>query len=90
MHTLLDRPEVRDALRALDAEACQAFARLLSAREAVVLQGRFLGHPPRRWESLGRSMGIARDRVRQLEAEIIKKFDAWQGAHEVQPPQATS
>lgn len=90
MQTLLDRPEVREALRALDAETCQAFARLLSPREAVVLQGRFLGHPPRRWESLGRAMGIARDRVRQLEAEIIKKFDAWQGSHVVQPPQASS
>jgi hypothetical protein len=31
-------------------------------------------------------MGIARDRVRQLEAEIIKKFDDWQSAHAVQPP----
>lgn len=90
MQTLLDRPEVREALRALDAETCQAFARLLSPREAVVLQGRFLGHPPRRWESLGRAMGIARDRVRQLEAEIIKKFDAWQGSYEAQPPQAAS
>jgi DNA-directed RNA polymerase sigma subunit (sigma70/sigma32) len=74
MQTLYDRPEVREALQALDAEACQAFARLLSPRESVVLQGRFLGHPPRRWESLGRAMGITRERVRQIEAEIIKKF----------------
>ena len=45
METLHDRPEVRAALRALDAEACQAFARLLSPRESVVLHGRFLGPP---------------------------------------------
>jgi len=82
IQTLYERPEVREALRALDAEACQAFARLLSPRESVVLHGRFLGHPPRRWESLSRAMGITRERVRQIEAEIIKKFDTWQGAHE--------
>ena len=82
MQTLYDRPEVREALRALDAEACQAFARLLSPRASVVLHGRFLGHPPRRWESLGRAMGIGRERVRQIEAEIIKKFDTWKEAHE--------
>ncbi|MGE3537146.1 MAG: hypothetical protein AB7N91_06855 [Candidatus Tectimicrobiota bacterium] len=78
MQTLFDRPEVRDALRALEPEACQDFTRLLSPREAVVLQGRFLGHPPRRWESLARAMGTRRDLVRQMEIEIIKKFDAWQ------------
>ena len=77
IQTLYDRPEVRDALRALDAEACQAFARLLSPRESVVLHGRFLGHPPRRWESLGRAMGLSRERVRQIEAEIVKKFEVW-------------
>ena len=81
MQTLYDRPDVRDALRALDAEACQAFDRLLTPRESVVLQGRFIGHPPRRWESLGRAMGISGERVRQMEAEIIKKFDAWKRPH---------
>jgi len=81
MQSLYDRPEVREALQALDAEACQAFAHLLSPRESVVLQGRFLGNPPRRWESLGRAMGITRERVRQIEAEIIKKFDTWQDSH---------
>ncbi len=87
MQTLYDRPDVREALQALDAEALQAFAGLLSPREAVVLQGRFVGHPQRRWESLGRTMGISRDRVRQMEAEIITKFDAWKRQHE--PPSAT-
>jgi DNA-directed RNA polymerase sigma subunit (sigma70/sigma32) len=77
METLHDRPDVRAALRALDAEACQAFAHLLSPRESVVLHGRFLGHPPRSWGSLGRALGVAQERVRSLEAEIIRKFDAW-------------
>ena len=77
MQTLADRPDVRAALRALDTEACQAFARLLSPRESVVLHGRFLGHPPRSWGSLGRAMGIPQTWVRQMEIEIIKKFDAW-------------
>ena len=77
METLHDRPEVRAALRALDAEECQAFASLLSPRESVVLHGRFLGQPPRSWGSLSRAMGIAQERVRQMEAEIIRKFDAW-------------
>lgn len=78
MDTLYERPEVREALRALDTETLQTFTRLLSPRESVVLHGRFLGHPPRRWESLGRAMGMAREQVRQLEAAIITKFDAWQ------------
>jgi len=77
MQTLLERPEVREALRALEAEELQAFAGLLSPRESAVLHGRFIGQPQRRWESLGRAMGVSRERVRQLEAEIIKKFDAW-------------
>jgi DNA-directed RNA polymerase sigma subunit (sigma70/sigma32) len=81
METLHDRPDVRTALRALDTEACQAFARLLSPRESVVLQWRFLGHPPRSWGSLGRAMGVAQERVRQMEAEIIRKFEAWQSTH---------
>jgi len=81
METLYDRPDVRAALRALDAEECQAFARLLSPREAVVLHGRFLGQPPRSWGSLGRALGVAQERVRQMEAEIIKKFDAWKSPH---------
>ena len=81
METLYDRPDVREALQALDAEALQAFARLLSPREAVVLHSRFLGRPPRRWESLGRAMGVAREQVRRMEAEIIKKFEAWKHPH---------
>jgi DNA-directed RNA polymerase sigma subunit (sigma70/sigma32) len=81
METLYDRPDVREALQALDAEALQAFARLLSPREAVVLHSRILGRPPRRWESLGRAMGVAREQVRRMEAEIIKKFEAWQHPH---------
>jgi DNA-directed RNA polymerase sigma subunit (sigma70/sigma32) len=81
METLHDRPDVRAALRALDAVECQAFARLLSPRESVVLHGRFLGHPPRSWGSLGRALGVAQERVRQMEAEIIKKFDAWKRPH---------
>jgi len=74
-------PEVRAALRALDAEECQAFARLLSPRESVVLHGRFLGQPPRSWGSLGRAMGVTQERVRHMEAEIIRKFDAWKSPH---------
>ena len=77
MQTFSDRPDLREALRALDAEELQAFTHLLSPRESVVLNGRVLGHPPRRWESLGRAMGLSRERVRQIEAEILKKFEAW-------------
>jgi DNA-directed RNA polymerase sigma subunit (sigma70/sigma32) len=78
MQTFNDRPDIRQALRALDAEALHAFTGLLSPRESVVLHGRVLGQPPRRQESLGRAMGIARDRVCQIEEEIIKKFEVWQ------------
>jgi DNA-directed RNA polymerase sigma subunit (sigma70/sigma32) len=78
MQTFDDRPDLREALQALDAEALQAFAGLLSPRESVVLHGRVLGQPKRRWESLGRAMGIARERVRPIEAEIVKKFEAGQ------------
>ena len=81
MQTLYERPDVREAIQALHAEELQAFAGLLSRRESVVLYGRFVGHSQRRWESLGRAMGVSRERVRQLEAEIIKKFDAWQRQH---------
>jgi DNA-directed RNA polymerase sigma subunit (sigma70/sigma32) len=81
MQTLYDRPDVREALQALEAAALHTFASLLSPRESVVWHGRFIGRPPRRWESLGRAMGISRDQVRQLEAAIITKFDAWQRQH---------
>ncbi len=77
MDTMYERPEVQKELRALDAEALRAFASGLSPRETVVLETRMVGIPPRRWESLARTMGISRDMVRQLEAAVIVKFDAW-------------
>ena len=81
MQTFDDRPDLQEALQALNTEALQAFAGLLSPRESVVLHGRVLGRPKRRWESLGRAMGISRERVRQIEAEIVKKFEAWKIPH---------
>lgn len=81
MQTFDDRPDLREALQALDAEALQAFAGLLSRRESVVLHGRVLGQPKRRWESLGRAMGIAQERVRQIEADLLKKFETWKSPH---------
>ena len=79
MQTLYDRPDIKQAIEALDAQEVETFVGLLSPREAVVFRGRLTrGQPRRSWETLGRTMGIARDRVRQLEAEIIKKFEAWQ------------
>jgi DNA-directed RNA polymerase sigma subunit (sigma70/sigma32) len=77
MQTFADRPDIREALQALHAEELRAFTGLLSPRESVVLHGRVLGRPQRRQESLGRAMGISRDRVCQIEAEVIKKFEAW-------------
>lgn len=77
METLYERPEVRQELRGLEAERLQAFASGLSPREAVVLHTRIVGVPPRRWESLARTLGISRDMVRQLEASVIAKFDRW-------------
>ena len=77
MQTFSDRPDIREALQTLDAEELQIFIRLLSPRESVVLHGRVVGRPPRRWESLARTMGISRERVRQIEAELVKKFEAW-------------
>lgn len=81
MQTFDDRPDLREALQAIDAEEFQAFAGLLSPREAVVLHGRVLGQPKRRWESLGRAMGISRERVRQIEAALLKKFETWKSPH---------
>ena len=77
MQTLYDRPDVKATVEALDEQDVQAFVSLLSPREGVVFQGRFRGRPQWRWESLSRAMGIQRDRVRQIEVELIKKFDAW-------------
>jgi DNA-directed RNA polymerase sigma subunit (sigma70/sigma32) len=77
MDTLYERPEVRQELRAFDAETLEAFASVLSPREAVVLHTRIVGVPPRRWESLARTLGISRDMVRQIEATVIAKFDTW-------------
>jgi len=51
MQTFSDRPDLREALQALDAEELHAFAGLLSPRESVVLHGR-LRPPPRRWSHL--------------------------------------
>jgi DNA-directed RNA polymerase sigma subunit (sigma70/sigma32) len=78
MQTLYDRPDIKAAIDTLDEQQVHIFVGLLSPRQAVVFQGRLRGRPPRRWESLGRAMGISADRVRQLEAEIITKFEAWQ------------
>ena len=77
MQTFDDRPDLRAVVQALDAEELQAFVGLLSPRESVILHGRVLGQPKRRWESLGRAMGLARERVRQIESGIVEKFEAW-------------
>jgi RNA polymerase sigma-32 factor len=66
---------VADAdLRRTFLEHVHAFAEGLSPRDRQIVEQRLLADPPRTLNELGEEFGVTRERVRQLEARVMKKL----------------
>jgi RNA polymerase sigma-32 factor len=62
--------ELRDIVR----EKLAHFITTLSEREEDIFRNRLLSETPITLEDLGRKYGITKERTRQLEARLIKRF----------------
>ena len=61
-------------LRRVFLEKVQAFASELEERDQQILRERMLAEEPRTLAELGEEFGVSRERVRQLEARLMKKL----------------
>ncbi len=59
---------------ALTKERLRAAFRYLNEKEKIVITGRYLNEPPLTLQSIGDSLGITRERVRQIETKALKKL----------------
>ena len=74
-----DGPSVEDQvgageLRQLFEEAIESFRHELEPRDLQILEERILAEEPRSLANLGEEFGVSRERVRQLEARIVKRL----------------
>ena len=46
----------------------------LSARQVKVINERFFCEPPRKLHEIARDLGVSRERVRQIQAESVRKL----------------
>jgi RNA polymerase sigma-32 factor len=66
---------VADAeLRRVFMDRVQAFAETLEARDRKLLEERVLAEEPKTLAELGDELGVSRERVRQLEARIVRRL----------------
>ncbi|MEZ4216391.1 MAG: RNA polymerase factor sigma-32 [Myxococcota bacterium] len=63
-----------DELRGVFAEQIAEFKKTLAARDLQILEERVLAEEPRTLADLGEEYGITRERVRQLEARLVKRL----------------
>lgn len=74
-----DEPSVEERvanadLRRIFLEHVHAFAEGLADRDRQIVEQRLLADPPRTLNDLGEEFGVSRERVRQLEARVMKKL----------------
>lgn len=74
----LEEPQAVAEARTCSADVAAALAATLSAREIQVLELRFglSGGPQQPLERVGEVLGVTRERVRQIEAEALRKLRA--------------
>ena len=61
-------------LREVFLEKIAAFAEDLGERDQQILEERILAEEPRTLADLGEEFGVSRERVRQLEAKLVKRL----------------
>jgi RNA polymerase sigma-32 factor len=73
---------VADAqLREVFLEKVYAFAEDCDERERRIIDERLLAEEPRTLQELGRDFGVSRERVRQLEARLLERMNAYLREH---------
>ncbi len=76
--TISAEDAVGDAeLRRVFQEKVQAFAEDLEQRDQQILRERLLAEEPKTLADLGKDFGVSRERVRQLEARLMKRMQAY-------------
>jgi RNA polymerase sigma-32 factor len=73
----LDEHFANREVRELVAKAAQEFRKGLKRREALLLEKRILADEPVTLRELGEQWNISRERVRQLEAKVLKKLQEY-------------
>ncbi len=69
---------VADAqLRKVFLEKVREFAESCDEREQRILEQRMLAEEPRTLDTLGKEFGVSRERVRQLEARLMKRLQEY-------------
>ena len=61
-------------LRQVFLEQIEAFAETLGERDLQILRERILAEEPRTLAELGEAFSVSRERVRQLEAKLVKRL----------------
>lgn len=64
-------------LRSVFLEQIERFAADLGERDQQILEERILAEEPRTLADLGKEFGVSRERVRQLEAKLVKRLRAF-------------
>ncbi len=72
--TPVDVKVARGEIDAVLKEHLEAFKEQLSGKERRIFEERMLSEDPKTLQTLGKSFGISRERVRQIEARIKKKL----------------
>ena len=70
-------PVTAEQLREVFLEKIGEFAGTLSDRDQQILEERILAEEPRTLAELGEDFGVSRERVRQLEAKLVKRLRAY-------------
>jgi RNA polymerase sigma-32 factor len=68
-------------LRRVFLEKIGEFAETLNERDQKILEERILSEEPRTLAQLGEEFGVTRERVRQLEAKLVKRLRAYMEEH---------
>jgi len=70
----IDEILAQKQLKALFQRKLKAFSKTLKAREAEILSERILSERPKTLEALSRKYAVSKERIRQVEANLIKKL----------------
>ncbi len=83
---LQDEALANEEMKTIYHEALGEFEKELSGKEPHIFKKRMLGDPPATLQEIGDEFGVTRERVRQIEARILKKLKAFFKKKGIEPP----